>query len=160
MIRIRVAEMEDLDTVLAWENDPALWAVTDQPGPFTRAQILQFILRSQEISDDLQQRWMIVHEEFGPVGCIDLFDYDETLREVGIGITIAKSEDRRKGYARSALQQMLNHLRDELHAQRVNCLIHPTNTASIQLFITLGFRMVSELTHRGKLTYRYVCKLD
>ena len=159
-IHIRIAEMEDVDTILLWENDPALWEVTDQPGPFTRNQILQFILRSQDLADDLQQRWMIVHAAHGPVGCIDLFDYMEDRGEVGIGITIPLHEHRRHGYARSALLQMIDYLHSELKILKIRCLIHSNNTGSIQLFHNLGFQKVSELIHRGKHTLHYERKLN
>ncbi|MFM7814875.1 MAG: GNAT family N-acetyltransferase [Flavobacteriales bacterium] len=152
--------MQDVDTILHWENDPSLWEVTDQPGPFTRNQILQFILRSQDLDDDLQQRWMIIHAVHGPVGCIDLFEYDEELREVGIGITIALREHRRKGYAQSALVQMMDCLHKEFRLRKIHCLIHPTNTGSMQLFHNLGFQNAGERIHRGKHTLYYERKLD
>jgi RimJ/RimL family protein N-acetyltransferase len=82
--RIRKATPGDLDLVVEWENDPELWPVTDDAGPFTRQEIAHFLEQSRSLEKDKQERWILEDEQGSGVGCIDLFDFDETVGSCGI----------------------------------------------------------------------------
>ena len=53
MITIRKATTRDCDVILQWENNPLLWEVTDEPGPFTKEDILfmNFVLSDPDVFD-------------------------------------------------------------------------------------------------------------
>lgn len=51
LIRLRAVEPDDVDVLYAWENDPAIWAVSGTTEPFSREQILRFVERQLEGRD-------------------------------------------------------------------------------------------------------------
>jgi diamine N-acetyltransferase len=56
-----------------------------------------------------------------------------------VGILIADPSDRRKGYAREALETLVNYCSDILNLHQLYCNIEADNEASIALFKGLGF---------------------
>lgn len=68
LTRLRAVEPADADLLYAWENDPAVWAVSGTTEPFSRAQIERFVERQLEGGDLLrtgQLRLMIDVREAG-----------------------------------------------------------------------------------------------
>ena len=134
--RLRSVDSSDIDTILLWENDPALARFSTPHPPYTREQIEQFVRNQQEgFFANGQIRWM-VEVEGHRVGAIDLFDYNGTEAEVGI--LIYKECDRRKGYASDALRAVQSYAQS-LRILRLKAVIDDDNTASIALFKGCGF---------------------
>lgn len=50
-IRLRAVEPQDAEVLYAWENDPAVWAVSGTTEPFSREQIERFIDRQLQGGD-------------------------------------------------------------------------------------------------------------
>ncbi len=148
--RIRKATQGDIDLVVEWENDPELWPVTDDAGPFTREEIVRFLEQSCSLQKDKQERWILEDETGAGIGCIDLFDFDETEGSCGIGVVIPKLENRMKGYAVSGIRQLIQKLRNDSLIHRLNCMIFPENIASMRLFQKLGFQEMGKGTFKGK----------
>lgn len=148
--RIRKTRETDIDLILHWENDPALWPVTDDAGPFSREEIEIFVLRSRSLEHDKQERWILEDETGRSVGCIDLFDYEENEQSCGIGVVIPSPNDRRKGYALSGIRQLLSKVKKETSVHRLHCMIFPDNLASIRLFEKLGFQLTGKGLFKGK----------
>lgn len=72
LVRLRAVEPADAELLYAWENDPAVWAVSGTTEPFSREQIERFIERQLESGDLLrtgQLRLMI--EVPGPAGAAE-----------------------------------------------------------------------------------------
>ena len=114
---------------------PALWEVSGTVRPFTREEIEQFILRQQEgIHRCGQQRWMIENEKDEVVGTIDLFEFDPHRRKAGVGILVYDPAQRRRGYARQALEALEEYAQRELQLERLWCEIFSDNEASLALF--------------------------
>ncbi len=74
-----------------------------------------------------------------PVGTIDLFDFDPHHMRAGIGILVASTTQRRRGYASDAFSTLLNYCRDVLMLHQVYCHIQASNQASQRLFGGCGF---------------------
>jgi len=150
---------EDFDLVFEWENREELWQISDESGPFSRAQIEQFMQRCLAQPPQDIERWIIEDAEGQAIGMVDLFDINRILKSGGIGILIADKHHRRRGHARRAISQILTILRDEKWSF-IRALIHEENAASRFLFEGLHFSEGARTVHRGKPALQYVCALS
>jgi len=145
-IILRAVEPEDLALLYLWENDRSVWHLSNTLVPFSRYQLKQYIESDpSNIHARQQLRMMIDCLETGKtartVGSIDLFDFDPIHQRAGLGILIASNGDRRQGYAREAISQMVDYCRQVLFLHQLYCNIAASNTASIQLFGKAGFEI-------------------
>ena len=143
-ITLRSVDFSDIDTLLLWENDPALAPYSEPHAPYSRSEMEEFVANQQlGFLANGQLRLMI---EVGDraVGAIDLFDYDGEVAEVGI--LIYNEQDRRKGYATEAVQMVLAHARF-LHISRLKAVVDDSNRASAALFEHCGFVKTDNSTY-------------
>lgn len=140
-ISLRAPEPEDLDLLYLWENESAIWQVSGTLSPFSRSILKQYLENAgKDIYEVKQLRMMIqLKSNHRPVGAVDLFDFDPHHRRAGLGILIADPSDRRKGYAREALETMTAYCFEVLHLHQIYCNIAAGNKASIKLFQKAGF---------------------
>jgi len=146
IITLRAVEPEDLALLYLWENDRAVWHVSNTLVPFSRYQLKLYIESNpSDIHTHKQLRMMIDCIETGKptrtVGIIDLFEFDPLHQRAGLGILIASADDRRQGYAFEAILQMMEYSRKILFLNQLYCNISVSNTASIQLFGKAGFKI-------------------
>lgn len=138
-VRLREMRSDDCDILHDWENRPELDYLGDEHAPLSKTQIAEFIKRSSgDIYSDGQLRLMIETENY-TVGCIDLFEFDSHNLRAGVGILIAETENRKKGFAKEALQLLTQYCFDVMNMKQLYCHIPVDNEASIQLFSTCGF---------------------
>ncbi|MBR4147706.1 MAG: GNAT family N-acetyltransferase [Bacteroidales bacterium] len=138
-ISLRVAEPEDAVQIYDWENDRAVWRISETSTPPSLFQVEQFLLGNSDLVANRQLRLMIEaagHEK--PVGCIDLFDYNPLHGRVGIGVLV-EEPCRRNGYAYRAIKLCLQYLFEDVMVHQVHCLIDELNEESLRLFEKLGF---------------------
>ena len=145
-ISLRAVEPEDLTLLYLWENDRAVWHVSNTLVPFSRYQLKRYIESDpSNIHANQQLRMMIDYREPGSsirtVGSIDLFDFDPIHQRAGLGILIASEENRRQGFAFEAIQMMIDYCRNVLFLNQLYCNISFDNTASIKLFGKAGFEI-------------------
>jgi diamine N-acetyltransferase len=140
-ISLRAPELEDLDLLVIWENDPSIWQVSGTLTPFSRYILKQYLEHAgKDIYEVKQLRLMIqLKSNHRPVGAVDLFNFDPHHHRAGIGILIAEPSDRRQGYAREALETVIAYCFDVLHLHQIYCNIAAGNSASIKLFEEAGF---------------------
>ena len=143
---------------MEWENNPENWEVSDTSQPFTKEQIDAFVNQPQSLINNKQQRFIICLED-KPIGCIDLFEYNEIEKRAGVGVLIADKVNRNKGYAHKALNLLKNCCSNELSIVHLFCNISSENTASIRLFEKCGFQFVDirELDGRPVNYYELKC---
>jgi len=143
IISLRAPEPSDIDILYEWENDPAVWRVSNSNAPYSRYDIEQFVLTANhDIFAVRQLRLMITDNDKNqePVGTIDLFDFDPLHRRAGIGILITGNE-RGKGYATDALALLCDYCFNTLNLHQLYCHITPDNKASLHLFKKAGFEI-------------------
>jgi diamine N-acetyltransferase len=141
-IILRAVEPSDLDILYDWENNPENWLVSNTITPFSKHVLRKFIDNAQaDIYQARQLRLMIerVDGSKRTVGAIDLFDFDPFHLRAGVGILIARKEDRMKGLATEALSLLSDYAFNTLHLHQLFCNITEENTASLTLFIKSGF---------------------
>jgi diamine N-acetyltransferase len=145
-ITLRAVEPEDLALLYLWENDRAVWHLSNTLVPFSQYQLKRYIESDpSNIHAHQQLRMMIDCRETGKqvrtIGSIDLFDFDPIHQRAGLGILIASNDDRKQGYAFEAIRQMIDYSRKVLFLHQLYCNIAASNTASIQLFGKVGFEI-------------------
>jgi len=142
-IHLRTLEPEDAFILLEWENNPENWKVSNTIVPFSEHLIMNYVNSAQEIEVAKQIRFVICKNETDePIGTIDLFDYDAKNQKAGLGILIAKKEERNKGFANESLQIIINYCFNNLLIHNIYCNINESNTESIQLFKKNGFELI------------------
>jgi diamine N-acetyltransferase len=145
-IRLRAVEPEDIELLYLWENDQTVWQVSNTLVPFSRRQLKSYIESDpSDIYAHRQMRMMIdcleAETRARTVGSIDLFDYDPLHQRAGIALLIASPVDRRQGYGKEAVLEIIDYSRKTLFLHQLYCNIAESNIASIKLFEKIGFQI-------------------
>jgi diamine N-acetyltransferase len=141
-ITLRALEPSDIDWLYKWENDPAIWQVSNTITPYSRHVLEQYVLNAHlDIYTTKQLRLIICKNSGGEVGCIDLFDFDPHNKRAGVGILIADKAEQGKGYASAALSLMINYAFKKLNQHQLFCNVASDNEASVKLFVKHGFEI-------------------
>ncbi len=143
-ILLRAIEKTDIDVLYTWENNTDHWRVSNTQTPFSRHVLTQYIDTAHLDIYSVKQLRLIIDEcsnESKSVGCIDLFDFDPNHLRAGVGILIAETTDRKKGYASEALTLLINYCFETLNLNQLYCNIAVDNESSILLFKKHGFEI-------------------
>ena len=144
IIKLRALEVEDIDILYRWENDPNVWKVSGTMAPFSKYILRRFIEEQRyDIFETRQMRLVIESKTNGrPVGTIDLFDIDPYNRRAGVGVLIYDKDDEGQGYASSALQALIRYSFQILGLNQLYCNILSNNVRSLNLFKSKDFSVV------------------
>ena len=142
-LRLRALEPGDVDFLLAMENDPAVWKVSNTIAPYSRFQIEQYVLNApSDVLANRQLRLMIdipgQNNQWITAGAVDLFDFDPLHLRAGIGILILEKY-RNQGIGLQALQILVRYAFTTLGLHQLYGNISMENKSSIRLFEKLGF---------------------
>lgn len=149
-IKLRAMEPSDLDVLYEWENDPANWIVSNTTAPFSKHVLQKYIENAHlDIYEARQLRLMIVRLRHSPgereiIGAIDLFDFDPLNLRAGVGILIAREEDRMKGIATETISILCDYAFQSLHLHQLWCNVSEDNEASLRLFKKSGFTEIGK----------------
>ena len=149
-MHLRALEPDDLEFLYELENDPSIWGVSDTLVPVSRHALREYLDHAAADFYVVRQLRLVVTTDIGSpaVGVVDLFDYDPLHQRAGVGITI-RGRERRRGYARQALELLKVHARAVLRLHQIYATVGADNAASMKLFRAAGFRRVG--TRRGWL---------
>jgi diamine N-acetyltransferase len=136
-IVLRAVEPKDIGILQKWENDTSIWKISQTLAPFSEETLRQYINTAQDIHIHSQIRFIIDYNKIS-IGTIDLFDYDPVNLRAGVGVMI-ESTFRGKGYAKVALELIVNYCKQILFLRQIYCNITEDNVPSIRLFEGLGF---------------------
>lgn len=162
-VTLRALEPTDLETLYRWENDTALWAVSDTIAPYSREALWHYL---QNYTGDLyaqrQLRLMVTLTEDGtPAGTVDFLNFDPLNNRAELGLFIA-TEFRGKGLGRQALDLLTSYARRHIGLRQLYVYIAIDNEVCLKLFEDYGYRHVGTLqswVKRGN-TYRDVALLQ
>ncbi len=162
-IELRPLEPTDLDTLYNWENDSALWVVSDTVAPYSRAALWQYLENyTGDIFAQRQLRLMISLASDGtPIGTIDFLNFDPLNNRAELGLFIA-SEHRGKGLGHQALELLTAYAHEHLGLRQLYVFIALDNTVCLKMFEDYGYRRVGVIqswVKRGS-TYRDVALLQ
>jgi diamine N-acetyltransferase len=143
-ISLRAPEPGDLDLLYIWENDTSIWRISGTLAPFSRNVLRLYLDNAGKDIFEAKQLRLIIQEKskHRPLGAIDLFDFDPHHHRAGVGILVAEPSDRRQGYAREALETLMEYCFGILHLHQLYCNIQAGNQASIALFTNAGFEEI------------------
>ena len=141
---LRAIEPEDLIAIHRIENDERLWFVSETQVPFSLYSIKEYIANSHKDIYEVKQLRLAICDVASSnlIGLIDLFDFDPHNARAGVGILIESQENRGKGYGKEALELVVNYGETHLKLHQLYANILEDNTASIQLFSSVGFEQV------------------
>lgn len=139
-IYLRPVEPEDLDLLYEVENDPSVWWIGGQNGPYSKFMLRQFIADATgDIYTDKQIRFVAVLKQNNtPVGFIDLFDFSPTHRRAEVGILVLK-DYRNNGYASKMLNLIEGFAAQHLMIHQLYAYTPVVNTPAVSLFRKGGF---------------------
>ena len=161
-IVLRPLEPTDLDTLYNWENDSALWVVSDTVAPYSRAALWQYLENyTGDIYSQRQLRLMITLTDGTPAGTIDFLNFDPLNNRAELGLFIA-IELRGKGLGRQALELLTAYAREHLGLRQLYVYIALDNTVCLKMFEEYGYRRVGVIqswVKRGN-SYRDVALLQ
>lgn len=133
-IYFRNITSDDIDLIMAWENNPNNWKVSSIIKPYSREQIEEFANLNQDIFEHEQMRMIICLNSTNEViGNIDLFEFEAIHQRVGVGIMIDEIH-RKKGYANQSIQLIEEYSKLILGCKNLFCNILTDNPDSIKLF--------------------------
>jgi diamine N-acetyltransferase len=163
-LSFRAPEPGDIEKLYKWENDTAIWHISNTVTPYSKQVLEEYILNShQDIYTAKQLRLMIIINDSGEAaGCIDLFDFDPTNLRAGVGILIG-DEYRNKGYASEALEMLIDYAFSTLHLHQLYSSITYDNRASLKLFEKHNFSLIGRkkewIRHKDKWIDEYLLQL-
>jgi diamine N-acetyltransferase len=143
-ISLRAPEPGDLDLLYIWENDTSIWRISGILAPFSRSVLKMYLDNAAKDIFEMKQLRLIIQlkDKHRPIGAIDLFEFDPHHHRAGVGILVADPSDRRKGYAREALETLMEYCFGILNLHQLYCNIAAGNGSSIALFKQAGFEEI------------------
>ena len=136
-IFLRALEPKDIDYLFSTENNEDFWEISNTSQPLSK-----YLENSHlDIYQINQLRLVISDYNNISLGLIDLFDVDFKNLKAGVGILINKT-NRDKGYAKEALEKLIEYSFKYLNLHQLYCNIIEDNIPSISLFKSLGFKEV------------------
>jgi diamine N-acetyltransferase len=132
-------EPSDLELLYLWENDPEVWRVSGSCGPVSRERLQHFIEEQNYDIYATRQMRLIIESNGMAIGTLDIIDFDPQNSRFGIGILIYANENRRMGFARSAIEAIKEYGRTTLFVNQIWASVAEDNIASLELFRVCGF---------------------
>ncbi len=148
---LRRAERDDLDTVVAWMEEPDfqhfLYGDPARSPKQVREQIVMMLGRSAGHTVPGAVYLMIDSKAHGPIGLLSLQNISWRNRACNIDLYIGSKHLRNRLVTGIAILRALEYCFDELNLHRVGAIIYSFNTPSWRIFEMTGAQR--ELTLRG-----------
>ena len=145
-VYLRVLEASDLEQCHKWHNDRELYKMLVGPFRLVSKQAEQVWLdRKTTFSPDELNLAICVKGSDEHVGNIYLREIDWIYQHAQLEIFIGDMDERRKGYGRSAIRQLLSHAFLDLGLKKLHLKVLADNQAAINLYEKCGFSIEGEL---------------
>jgi RimJ/RimL family protein N-acetyltransferase len=133
-ITLRTIRPADYSFIERHFNEPAIRTQAGVPFPWSESMVAEFV---EEAEDTVQ--FLICRDE-SPIGHIVLTELDTQARTAELAWIVITPGEQGNGYATEAVRLCLDHAFDDRGLHKVWAQVNADNTASIQLFETLGFQ--------------------
>ena len=141
-IFLRALELEDINYLFSIENNEKYWSISDSQIPFSRYLLNRYLKNSNmDIYEAKQLRLVITDFQNITIGLIDLFDIDFKNNRAGVAIII-NEKMRSKGFAKEALELLIQYSKTHLSLHQLYCNILEDNSHSFNLFKSVEFKQV------------------
>jgi len=142
-ISLRLLEESDLDFLFSIENDPLNYQFNEESQYFSKNTLKKYISNSAAGIERFGQLRFVISLGNKPIGLIDLFDYNELLKQAGIGVFILDNfRSQQHGY--KALKLLISYSWTNLDLLFLFANIKDNNMISINLFTKLGFSYIND----------------
>ena len=139
-LRLDALRDEDADALFAYRGDPAVSRFQGWK-PASRSDAVRFIQAQQGVAPDTRGTWwqraIRLRDSGELIGDLGLHFVDGATVEAGVSLAPAYQ---RRGYAREALEVMLDFVFGGLRKQRVVAFVAPRNFMCMRLLEGLGMR--------------------
>jgi diamine N-acetyltransferase len=143
-ISLRPIEFQDAQLVLDWENNVEGWNMEEKEQPYSIFDILSMILEMEDVPACKQIRYMIyLNATQEVIGAADLTDIDFEAHTAGVGILIADTRFRQKGYASQALLQLEEKARS-WGLKKLKSSVLEDNAISLHLFEKMAYEKLAD----------------
>ena len=139
MIRLRALEPEDVEFLMECESDPESGRWSDYRAPFSRQQLLTYILTYDADPISAGQIRLIAENDGMPVGIIDFYEISERDSRAYVGITIHPLY-RGMRLARPALESAAQYAFNSLGLAQIDARVSTQNTKGLTLFREAGYK--------------------
>lgn len=136
---LRALEPSDLELLYLWENDTEVWRVSGSCAPVSRERLKHFIEEQNYDIYATRQMRLIIESDGIAIGTLDIMEFDPQNSRFGIGILIYAAENRRMGFARSAIEAIKEYGRTTLFVNQIWASVAEDNKPSIELFLSCNF---------------------
>lgn len=136
---LRALEPSDLELLYLWENDTEVWRVSGSCAPVSRERLKHFIEEQNYDIYATRQMRLIIESDGMAIGTLDIVEFDPQNSRFGIGILIYAAENRRMGFARSAIEAIKEYGRTTLFVNQIWASVAEDNKPSIELFLSCNF---------------------
>jgi diamine N-acetyltransferase len=141
-IFLRALESEDINYLFSIENNEKYWSISDSQIPFSRYLLNRYLKNSNmDIYEAKQLRLVITDFQNITIGLIDLFDIDFKNNRAGVALIINEKMSR-EGFAKEALELLIQYSKTHLSLHQLYCNILEDNTHSVNLFKSVEFKQV------------------
>ena len=144
-VYLRPLTQDDLDRVLTWHNDPALYSTLG--GHFryvSREAETEWLRRRLEARDEVNLA-ICLSEPPAHIGNIYLRNIDWVHRNAELHIFVAEQKDRGKGYGSAAVRLLSKHAFEDLGLVRIYLHTLASNSAAIKSYERCGFKLEGRL---------------
>lgn len=143
-MRLRALEPEDINLLLALENDETLWNTGNTHVPFSRYALTNYIVTCQnDLLIDRQIRLVTEHQG-QTIGLADIFNYAPQHRRAEVGIALLPAY-RGKGLAVRVMETLLDYCRLHLPISTLFAIVRDDNKPAGRLFPRCGFQLTATL---------------
>ncbi len=141
-ITLRAIEPDDVDQLYLWENDSAVWKVSNAKTPVSKFILASYIKTAdRDIWESKELRLVIETIDGKAIGTIELFDFDPYHQRAGLGVMIFEEDERMKGFATEAIKLITDYALNEVGIYQLYANVAESNQASVGLFTKLGFEI-------------------
>ena len=157
---LRALEPSDLELLYLWENDTEVWRVSGSCAPVSRERLQHFIEEQNYDIYATRQMRLIIESDGMAIGSLDIIDFDPQNSRFGIGILIYAAENRRMGFARSAIEAIKKYGSTTLFVNQIWASVAEDNKPSIELFLSCNFEQCGLRKAWLRRTEGYVDELE
>jgi RimJ/RimL family protein N-acetyltransferase len=153
-LRLREVTPADSENLYGWRMDP-------QSRPMFRStELVPFETHEKffagYFSPENNDHWFVIEADGRSVGAICLFAPTAEPSEAEWGRLVLAPEERGKGYARRALELLVEHARRS-GIRKLRCEVVAGNPAAEAIYSRLGFREIGR-EEVGRRTFRYLSR--
>lgn len=155
-VYLRALCESDLERIHRWHNDPKLYE--NFPTPFRYVSLAterEWLQKKMAASTDSVNLAICLSPGDEHIGNIYLTEIDWISRNASIGMFLANTANRRKGYGADALSQLLSYAFNELNLMRVYLHTFAKNISAIKIAEKAGFTLEGQMRNHVFKNGRY-----